>query len=323
MDQGQPEQLQDSSFGAETSQSAILEHLYGKLQESRPEFERVYNHCHHVLTHFLELAAQRQNQDAAPIRELSIRIYDLISKAPNFSYHLVNFPTHGYYLPHHLIKTTFYTLYLALDQGYSRQRAIELGYSSLLADCGMAGVPREIMEKEGILSLEEKKVIQEHCMAGFLYLTKVLRVKPEQALIALQHHENYDGTGYPSGLKKGEIDEMTCLYSIADTFSALTSDRTYRKGYLPYDAMKLMISGLMNRFELNLLKLFLNKLSMYPVGSYVLLSNGARARVIEANEGKMLRPSVHILDILENDSRNFINLSQETDTTIVKAIPYD
>lgn len=322
MENSQKKQEQLSSFGVDNSQIPILEQLFKSLEDGFPEFERIYSQSHHTVSHFLDLAAQKQNFDSGNLKEVSTRIYDFIYKFPNFSYHLLNANPHGYYLPHHTIKTTFYTLLMAIELEYSRSRAIELGFSSLVADSGMATISPAILEKTEPINPEERKLIQEHCKSGYQYLTGVLKVKPEQALVALQHHENYDGSGYPGGLKKGEIDEMTCLFSIADTFSALTSKRPHRNAILPYDAMKMMISGLMNRFELNLLKLFLNKLSMYPIGSCVLLSNGKIARVIDANNGKMLRPSVVLLEKTQAlEKQKFINLSQDMDTTIVKAIP--
>ena len=91
---------------------------------------------------------------------------------------------------------------------------------------------------------------------------------------------------------------------------------------MPYDAMKMMISLTMNKFDLNILRIFLNKVSIYPVGSYVELSDGSKARVLESNNAKMLRPSLYLLQDPSGQKpleETYINLVNENELTIVKA----
>jgi HD-GYP domain-containing protein (c-di-GMP phosphodiesterase class II) len=158
-------------------------------------------------------------------------------------------------------------------------------------------------------------------------LTKTYKIKNSLATIALQHHENYDGTGYPQKLRKQEIEEQACIYTIADNFCALTANRPWRRKFQPYDAMKTMISVTMNKFDLNLLRIFLNKISMYPVGSFVELSDGSIGQVLDANNAKMLRPSLVIVreadGMIPRAGANYTNLVLENQLYITKAIDYN
>ena len=89
--------------------------------------------------------------------------------------------------------------------------------------------------------------------------------------------------------------------------------------------MKTMISVTMNKFDLNILRIFLNKFSIYPVGSFVELSDGSTAKVLEANNTKMLRPSIYIVKDASGNIpsvEQYINLALENDITITKAVDH-
>jgi HD-GYP domain-containing protein (c-di-GMP phosphodiesterase class II) len=304
---------------------AILKLLHMNTEKSRTEFENVYKTAFLAVQDFYRKFSEDRQADVNSIRTAGDKIYDFTKVYPNFPYLLLNHREEGYYLYNHSVKATFYTMLIAYALDFSKPRALELAFSSLIADCGMAKVPSNISEKKGTLTESEYKIVQKHTVTAYQYLTKVMKLRHNQAVVSLQHHENYDGTGYPSKINKTEIDEITCIYSLADNFSALISDRPWRKKFLPYDAMKTMISVTMNKFDLNILRIFLNKISIYPVGSFVELSDGSIAKVLEANNTKMLRPSIYtVKDSSGNPplSEQYFNLALENDITITKAVDH-
>ncbi|MGL4369319.1 MAG: HD domain-containing phosphohydrolase, partial [Spirochaetota bacterium] len=105
-----------------------------------------------------------------------------------------------------------------------------LEIASALHDIGKLAVPDAILSKPGKLTADEFHQIKKHAMVGgeMLRFSKRNILKPA-ALIALQHHERFDGSGYPMGLKGGEIDLYSRITAVADVFDALTTDRVYRK----------------------------------------------------------------------------------------------
>lgn len=304
---------------------AILKLLHMNTEKSRKEFENVYKFAFSAVQDFYRKFSEDKQADIVQIRQAGDKIYDFTKAFPNFPFLLLSHREEGYYLYNHSVKSTFYSMLIASALDFSKPRALELAFSSLIADCGMAKVPSNISEKKGTLTESEYKAVQKHTVLAYQYLTKVLKLRHNQAVISLQHHENYDGTGYPSNLKKTEIEETSCIYTLADNFSALISDRPWRKKFLPYDAMKTMISVTMNKFDLNILRIFLNKISIYPVGSFVELSDGSTAKVLEANNAKMLRPSIYIVKDASGNIpsvEQYINLALENDITITKAVDH-
>jgi HD-GYP domain-containing protein (c-di-GMP phosphodiesterase class II) len=302
---------------------AILKLLHTNTNRQKLIFDEVYNYSYLAVQNFYVHCAEDTICNTNDIRLAAERIYDFTNICPNFPFLLLEKREDSNYLYDHAIMSAFYTLLIASAMDYSKPRALELVFSSLIADCGMSRISSSITDSNKSLSAEEMIEVQKHPVIGYQYLTKTLKLRHNQAVIAYQHHENYDGTGYPSRSKKTEIEEVSCIYTIADNFSALVSDRPWRKAFIPYDAMKMMISTTMNKFDLNILRIFLNKISIYPVGSYVELSDGSIARVLEANNAKMLRPSLYILrdgNGQKPSSDSFINLVLENELTIVKAI---
>lgn len=104
----------------------------------------------------------------------------------------------------------------------------QLHIASLLHDIGKIGIPESILNKEGPLDEKEKKKMNEHPVMGSVILEPIKEL--EDAVLGVKyHHEKYDGSGYPEGLKGTSIPLMASIISVADTFDALTSDRPYRK----------------------------------------------------------------------------------------------
>ncbi|MCX5697844.1 MAG: HD-GYP domain-containing protein [Candidatus Omnitrophica bacterium] len=109
----------------------------------------------------------------------------------------------------------------------------DLHIASLLHDIGKIGVPEAILNKEGPLDSEEKKKMQEHSILGATILQPIQEL--QRSILGVKyHHEKYDGSGYPEGLKSDEIPLIAAIIAVADSFDAMTSDRPYRKG-LPVD----------------------------------------------------------------------------------------
>ncbi|URA10746.1 HD-GYP domain-containing protein [Thermospira aquatica] len=236
---------------------------------------------------------------------------------------LINAAGRGDYLSLHIINTTILALLLGKKLGYSAVKLINLTMAALLFDIGMLKIPAYIVEKEEKLTPEEFNQIKTHPIHSYQIIARELSLPVEIARVGLEHHERFDGTGYPRHLKGQEISEMSRIMAIVDTYEALTKKRSYREKKESYDAMRLILGEGSRKFDPEILKVFLSLMSVYPVGSYVQLNNKCIARVVASDSVSPFRPTVKIVrdefgDTVEDGE--IIRLAKETDLYIVKVV---
>jgi len=132
--------------------------------------------------------------------------------------------THG-----HSERVVSYSLRLGREYGLNRDEMKALEFGSLLHDIGKIGVPDSILRKPAKLTEEEWVRMKEHPLHGQQILRGIEFLKGAARVVA-QHHEKWDGSGYPLGLRAVDIDVCARIFSVADAFDAITSDRVYRRG---------------------------------------------------------------------------------------------
>ena len=132
--------------------------------------------------------------------------------------------THG-----HSERVVTYSLRLGREYGLSSEEMKSLEFGSLLHDIGKIGVPDSILRKPAKLTEEEWVRMREHPLHGQQIL-RGIEFLERAARVVAQHHEKWDGTGYPFGLRNEEIDICARIFAVADAFDAITSDRVYRRG---------------------------------------------------------------------------------------------
>jgi len=143
--------------------------------------------------------------------------------------------------------------------------------------------------------------IKSHPQLGYDELSKYaeLNVRVRQAV--LQHHERGDGSGYPNGLKKGDISLFSRIIAIVDIYDALTSDSCYRSRVLPHESADVLMGDCtLNRLDLELVKVFLKHIAIYPVGIDVMLSNARKGQVRRVSPDFPLRPVIALYSQNEN-----------------------
>ncbi len=140
-----------------------------------------------------------------------------------------------------------------------------LSYASPLHDVGKIGIPDNILKKPGPLTPEEFEVIKLHTTIGAKILSSDPRFITLSAgkVIAEQHHEKWDGSGYHRGLKGEDIHLYARIIAICDVFDAMTSDRVYRPAFTVEQSIDIMKKGRGNHFDPNLFDIFINNLSQF------------------------------------------------------------
>ena len=137
----------------------------------------------------------------------------------------------------------------------------KLSYGYFLHDIGKSRIPLEVLNKPGKLSEDEWVVMKMHPEWGYSILMETGHLTDEAAYIALQHHEQLDGSGYPFAKKGNNIHPCARICAIADTFDALTSVRPYKGAITPFEALKLMQKETLYDFDYNLLTTFIKLLA--------------------------------------------------------------
>ncbi|MGZ8174142.1 HD-GYP domain-containing protein [Methylobacter sp.] len=171
----------------------------------------------------------------------------------------------------------------------------QLGVGGMLHDIGKTKVPNEILNKPGALTEEEFVIMKSHVVHGCSILRKSPGIAQVSFDVASQHHERFDGSGYPLGLKNSEMSVYGQMAAIVDVYDAITADRCYHKGMEPTVAIRKMFEWSKFHFNPKLLRIFIRTVGIYPVGTLVMLESGKIGVVIEQSETDMTRPLVRII----------------------------
>lgn len=170
----------------------------------------------------------------------------------------------------------------------------ELGIAGLFHDLGKVGIPLNILNKPGKLTDEEFEIIKKHPAIGTKLLKESGQVSNLVLDVCLHHHEKIDGTGYPKGLKDEQISLYARMGAICDIYDAVTSDRSYKKGWQPAEAIRKMAEWCSGHLDKSLFQVFVKTIGIYPTGSLVRLASGRLAIVIEQHPQSLLTPKVMV-----------------------------
>lgn len=193
----------------------------------------------------------------------------------------------------HAMETALLASVTGAALGWKDETLSDLALAALLADVGMLLVPEHLRTKPGALSRLERRELENHPRLGSEALAPLARVAPLVPIVALQHHERFDGAGYPEGLARGEIRPEAQVVAVCHRYVGAISSRNYRPGVPPYQAMELMQTLGDALAPSAIVAAFTGSVAIYPVGSQVRLSDGRVGRVREA--GSAGRPVVEIL----------------------------
>jgi len=313
-----------TAFGNIPSPEKLKIHTdYEGMRKSKPMFRSLLKETAEMLQSNIQALMDAKPFDNHAILNISTRLVEEVTQKNYMLVALATTRPIGEMQTYHNIQAACYGATLAMAMNYTRPRMAELMFSMLLMDTGMAKIPLHIKDKTVKLSDQEMASVKTHPLLGYQTLIKNGKVKATLATVALQHHEAFDGSGYPQGLKMGQIEETARIAAIADCFSAMIEKRPHRPAMLQYDAMKSMLSLQMNRFDPKMLRMFLGRLSIYPIGSLVQLSNNRTGIVMSCKPDKPLRPLLRLLrdeSSLPYSGLTFCDLMTETDVYIIKAL---
>ena len=200
------------------------------------------------------------------------------------------------YLYQHSMNVCIYACMLGMHVGYTRDELTTLGLGAMLHDIGKTRIPPEILNKKGALTKEEYDMIKLHSEYGYRILKDEANIPLISAHCAFQHHERMDGSGYPRGIMGSEIHEFAQWIGIVDSYDAMTTHRVYRQTMLPHQALEALFTGADTLYSIDKIRVFRDKIAVYPLGSTVKLHTGELGVVVDINASSPHRPIVRILE---------------------------
>lgn len=209
--------------------------------------------------------------------------------------YLMEIKTYDNYTYVHSLNTCVLALFFGVQLSYNKSKLIELGMGSLLHDVGKTKIAKSILNKNDKLSTEEFEIMKKHSQYGYDIVNKMNDMSYRSKLIVLQHHERIDGNGYPKGIKGDRISKFAQITSISDVYDAMVSDRIYRKKIKENEAYELILGGAGTLFDWELVNIFKNNFSIYPLGVCVKLSDGQEGFIVGHNKCFPDRPIVRVL----------------------------
>ena len=230
--------------------------------------------------------------------------------------------SHDIYTWEHSVNTAIYAAIIGLSDPailHEKQRlqspatfskAEILVFNMLLHDIGKIRVPIEVLNKNGPLTADERRIVEKHPYSGFVYVRKINEQIRQRQMLAipayfmkacLLHHQAYDGTGYPAIRTKNDelvpmsgegISIVGRIAAAADMYDALTSRRPYRLPFHAADALKILMQERGKKLDPKVVSLFVSKIDPYPIGTTVALSTNELAVVTGHVDGDNFHPSV-------------------------------
>lgn len=261
-------------------------------------------------------ARDKETVDEQKIAELVSRITEDVINDADVMCNLVNVRAYDGYTFFHSVNVAVLSGVLGAKLGLEEAELRDLITAGFVHDVGKVFIDIDIINAPRKLTPEEKVIITEHPRMGYEFLRDNYSFDENVLMGVYEHHEWYNGGGYPRKLKGKEITFLARILKVADVYDAMTGKRSYHDPYLPSDVLEYIMGRDGMEFDPIVVQLMSRELCLYPVGCEVELSDGRKALVIENHKGAIQRPKIKI-----EGSREVIDLAEERSSwnlTIVK-----
>jgi HD-GYP domain-containing protein (c-di-GMP phosphodiesterase class II) len=228
-------------------------------------------------------------------------------------------PQHKNYLVSHAVRSSVYSIVLGITIKLPLFKLIELGTAAALHEIGMVRLPPQLYMADRILSPQEKKSITAHTILGY-NLLKERQLPPAVCLAALEHHERMNGAGYPRALTGDKISLYSKIIMVACSFDAATAIRPFREAKNGYSGMVDIIKNEGKQYDDSVIRSLVYCLSIYPIGTYIMLTSGKSAVVVDINPDNPRYPVVQILGSRSPDGKDIIIRTSEASVRVLRPL---
>lgn len=269
------------------------------IKETFSHIERIASH-HDFKKHNINDYTKHEKDYFQSIDKIAQELVSNVLSNKDVLLSLVDIKSMDNYTYSHSVNVAIISIVLGISLNLSKKNLTYLCIGALLHDIGKTFIPKEILTKPGKLTDKEFEIMKKHSRYGYDFLSKFHNWSSHIKLIVLQHHERFDGSGYPSGICGQNISYLARIVCIADVYDALTSDRPYKRAMPPNDSLEYLMSQSGAMFDNNLLENFCRIVIPFPQGTLVNLSNGDIGVVETTLPNFPLRP---IVTIVESESK--------------------
>jgi len=220
----------------------------------------------------------------------------------------------------HMVNVSILTMGQARGLGIDGSLLREFGLSALMHDIGKVKTPTEILNKPDKLDAREFEIMKRHTVDGAEILRCTKEMPPLASIVAFEHHLRLDGTGYPDGVSRGQLNLATMLCGVADVYDAMRSKRHYQQAFPTDRILAVLQQNDGKQFDQNLIRRFAQLVGIYPVGNLVRLSTNEIAVVLKTYAPDPYRPRVRVLRDADGSDLNHphdMNLWEATERQTV------
>lgn len=213
----------------------------------------------------------------------------------------------------HSVNVAFYSMLTGKWMKLPENNIKELIQAGILHDIGKLKVEDKILNKPGKLTDEEFEEMKNHVAYGYDMLKNNDDINDDIKKGILMHHERVDGTGYPTGAKKNEINLYAKIIAIADTYDAMTSNRVYKRKVTPFDSFKMFLTSGIRIYDIGIINVFLNNIVPFYIGANVKLNDERRGKIVYIPPYDILSPVINI-------NNEYLDFSKKKDLSIIDVI---
>lgn len=272
------------------------------IKETFSDIERIAT-VHKFEKRLMKDYTKKEHDYFNSINNIAEELLDNILSNKNVLLSLVDIKSMDNYTYAHCVNVAVISLILGISLNLPKSTLTHLCIGALIHDIGKSFIPHDILQKPDKLTQEEFEVMKNHTKYGYNFLGNFFNLSSHSKLIVLQHHERFDGLGYPNKISGTEISYLSRIVSIADVYDALTSDRPYKRAMCPSDALEYLMSNAGTAFDYDMVNVFCKIIVPFPEGTIVSLSNGDIGIVEKTIPNFPLRP---IIKIVKSNNSNEI-----------------
>jgi len=267
----------------------------GTFQSEYPRAEAVYKNTGDLVESFMKTAAKQGGIDGWLAKKAVSDCVNSALHSPDALLWMLHLKNKDEYTVQHCLNVCVLAIVFARYLDLPYETIVNLGVCGLLHDIGNMLIPSGLLNKASDLTEQEKWLLESHTTLGYELLKSSEHIHSSVLETVLAHHEHLDGSGYPRNLKSRQISDFTKVISVVDTYDSLTKNRFPDQNMSHLEATQQMGNRVGTHLDRRLVTKFIECLGVYPVGSVVVMTNGAIGIVVEVNEKTKLRPKVIIL----------------------------
>lgn len=312
-------ELQEFKQDLEKDKSKRIDELKDyrrNIKKTEKEFER-------SLSQVRALMAKVNSRPLNAVQEgseLIDSIAEQLINSDNAILHLMDDKKDGDSMYYHALNVSVLSMILAKACQLNPAEIRLVGLGALFHDIGKIKIPAQIIRKIEPLSSAESNYLKQHPKYSNDLLSHVSELDDKVKLIALQHHEMLDGSGYPQGLKGDKINKLSQLVALVNSYDSICHPTNPKKAKIPYIVISHLYKNCKEKYNNDFLNAFIKILGIYPPGSVVQLSSGQVGMVLSVNSQRLLYPNVLVYDAeIPRTEAPIIDL-EEADLTIAKAL---